>query len=402
MTIRYHNVKVAMRWVAVALACAPSLAIAQSDASRVLLDGRGESHQIRLISISDEAIIYEDQLGRRRQATVGGYVALLPALPDDVSRATPSRTDLSPIGPGVIEMNDGQRFPGQPAPTGGEDDALVWSHPTFGLVTAPIDSIARVALNPSTVMPRMTHDGELIDDQLVLVNGDRLVGFLVSFGDPVEFEVDGETIAIPLDRISEATLANPPASMSGMVVWLEDGSVAVVASLETRLDERVSVQLPGGQSAIVPLDDVRAVAFDAGRLHPLASIPIESQRAIGERGVFDPVHELIGSALAPADLNAADIELPGPMEARWNLPDGAVRFAGVAELPLEALPWGDCDLVIAQNGVELLRERLNLDRPRFEFSVPVEAGPMRIAVEPGAYGPISDRVVLRRPLVLTE
>lgn len=385
--------------LAVGFALAPG-AQAQSDASRVLLDARGEAHQIRLISISDEAIIYEDALGRRRQATVGGYIALLPALPADAAPTTLPAGPPAASDQGVLELNDGQRFPGQPAPTV-EDDALVWSHPTFGLVSAPIDSIARLALKRPAGAARPEPLDNRIDDQLVLVNGDRLVGFLVSFGDPVEFEVNGETIAIPLDRISEATLANPPSPMSGMVVWLEDGSVAVVASLQTRLDESVSVRLPGGQTALVPLDDVRAVAFDAGRLRPLASLPLTSQRPVGERGVFDPVRTL-AAALSPADLNAPDIEFPGPMETHWTLPGGAVRLAGVAELPLEAMPWGDCDLVIAQRGVELMRERLRHDRARIEFSLPVTPGDLRIAIEPGDYGPISDRVVLRRPLVLTE
>lgn len=393
-----HLVRGGAALVAVALSMG---AHAQIDGSRVLLDARGESHQIRLISISDEAIIYEDALGRRRQATVGGYVALLPALPADASPAALPSGAMPSTDSGVLELSDGQRFPGRPAPTGGEDDALVWSHPTFGLVSAPIDSIARLALQPPAGAAATLPDENRIDDQLVLVNGDRLVGFLVSFGDPVEFEVDGETIAIPLDRISEATLANPPSPMSGMVVWLDDGSVAVVASLETRLDESVSIRLPDGQSALVPLEAVRAVAFDAGRLRPLATQSLVSQRAIGERGVFDPVR-VLASSYAPSDLNAPDIEFPGPMETVWALPAGAVRLAGVAELPLEALPWGDCELVIAQNGAEILRERLSQERTRLEFSLPVEPGDLRIAIEPGAYGPISDRVVLRRPLVLTE
>ena len=321
-----------------------------------------------------------------------------------VSTALPSasRRAISPGAEAVLELTDGQRFPGRPAETSGEDDALIWSHPTFGLITAPIDSIARIAMNSGASASAFTGDN-LLNDQLALVNGDRLVGFVLSLGDPVEFEVDSETIELPRDVISEARFANPPSPMSGMVVWLDDGSVAVVASLETRLDENVSVQLPGGQTALVPLNEVRAVAFDAGRLRALASLEIVSQRPVGERGVFDPVRVIASTgAKGATDLNTPGVELPGPMEVRWSLPAGAMRFAAVAELPLESLPWGDLEIVVSQSGTELLRERLNQSQPRAEFSLVVQPGELRVTVEPGANGPISDRVLLRRPLLLIE
>lgn len=383
---------------AVTLSACAAAAQAQSEERRALLDTSLATDVIRLISISDEAIIYEDSLGRRRQATIGGFVALAPALSGELTSA--SRRTNSVATDGVLELTDGQRFPGRPAETGGEDDALVWSHPTFGLITAPIDSIARVAMRGGGGV--LTSDN-LLNDQLALVNGDRMVGFVLSLGDPVEFEVGNEIVELPRDVISEATFANPPSPMSGMVVWLDDGSVAVVASLETKLDESVSVQLPGGQTALVPLDEVRAVAFDAGRLRALASLEVLSQRPIGERGVFDPARAIAATgAHGATDLNTPGIELPGPMEVRWALPAGALRFAAVAELPLESLPWGDLELVVSQSGNELLRRRLNQSLPRTEFSLAVEPGELRIAVEPGANGPISDRVLLRRPLLLIE
>jgi len=352
--------------------------------------------RIRLISISGDAMIYEDERGLRRQATVGGFVGLTPALPDEPTTATPS-------GPGdatgVLELTDGQRFPGAPAPTGGEEDAFVWNHPLFGRIEVALDAIARVALTGAGD----DAPAPITDDQLVLINGDRLVGFVVSMGDPVEFETNGETITLPLDRVAEADLANPPTPLAGLVVWLDDGSVAVVTSLETDLDETVRLSLPGGQTAEIPLALVRAVAFDAGRLAPLADMPILEQAPIGERSVFDPVRIIRGAgARGASDLNAPDLELPGPMRAVYSLPAGAIRFAALAELPLEALPWGACDLVITQAGREILRERLDQDQPRVEFSLAVAPGPITLTVEPGPRGPINDRVVLRRPILLVE
>ncbi len=365
---------------------------------RVLLDDSLRPSVIRLISVSGETIVYEDERGRRRQATVGGFVGLLPPLPADPAPARPATAPADPAAPpGVLELTDGQRFPGVPAPTGGGDDSLEWDHPIFGRVAVPLDSIARVAVR---------RDGERAlrdpaNDQLILINGDRLVGFIERLGDPIEIEIAGDTVEIPFDRLLEASLANPAEPMSGLVIWLEDGTVAVVASLETRTDETVSVLLPGGQSAVMPLSGVRAIAFDAGRLVPLASVPITGQTPIGVRGVFDRARTISPGDTA-GDLGAPDIELPGPMRVTWVLPAGSVRLAAVAELPLEAHPWGDFELVISQSGVELTRERINLDRPRVEISLAVRAGEIAISIEPGAFGPISDRLVLRRPIILSE
>ncbi len=385
---------------------APSAPAAQDKPreKRVLLDRSLEPHQIKLISISDEVIIYEDDLGRRRQATVGGFVALLPALPSEASLATPrSAPSKSGGAPGFLELTDGQRFPGQPAATGGQGDAMVWSHPLFGRLSAQIDSIARIVLQGSAETSTQQNTEDAGTDQLVLVNGDRLVGFIVSLGDPVEFEADNTSISLPIERIAEASLSNPSRPLSGLVVWLDDGTVAVVASLETTQDQGVSVRLQDGQTATVQLDDVRAIAFAAGRLRPLASLTPTSQQVIGDRRLTDPLHIITSTGADGAtDLNTPDIEFPGPMKASWNLPAGVVRLAGVAELPLDSLPWGDCEFVIQLNGVELLRDRLNQNNTRVKFSLPVEAGELVISVEPGEYGPISDRVVLRRPLLLVE
>lgn len=423
----------------------PSDPTTPAAAPRVLLDSHLEPHRIKLISINDEALVYQDELGRLRQATVGGFVALLPASPDDISLAYPAiqPPPATNGSDGVLELVSGERFPGRPDITAGQDDALVWRHPRFGRITIPIDSIARLALTaphrsqshaasdddagagrPAGQVTTTRHDGPdarpisqtpllgpgslpydpaAIDDQLILTNGDRLHGIILSLGDPIEIDVDDHMISIPLDRLSEAAFANPPSPLTGMVIWLDDGAVAVVTGVETLRESNLAVRLRSGETATVPLDSLRAVAFSAGRLRALASLEITSQRPLGDRGVWDPVRELPSAFFhGAADLNAPDLELPGPMEAVWLLPAGAVRFAGNAEFPLEALPWGDCEFVVSQGGVELLRERLNQDHPRVEFSLPVMPGALVITIEAGAYGPINDRIVLRRPLLLTE
>ncbi len=466
-------------------AAAPGRALAQG-AERMLLDRDLRARPIRLLSLTADAITYEDEQGRRRQATVGGFVALLQAPPRYGASGTGSGAAPSGSGsagpsvdgarrppsapPGVLVTTRGERFPGSHAPTGGDEDAVIWAHPSFGRVTIALDRVAKVVMDAGVLRRARAEEAAEGDglapadaappdgagiapasDTVTLINGDTLTGFLLSLGDPVEIEVDGVTVAIPSERVLSAQLANNPEPMSGLVVWLEDGSVAVVASIDMAGGDQVSLRLHDGQSADFSLDSISAVAFDAGRLRPLSALRPVDQRPIDRRVLLEPLRvrtprapgspgspgspargntapgtsgvPAAGNAAAPgrpgpgipdpleamappADLNAPDVEFPGPMSVRWTLPLGARRFAAVADLPVDALPWGDCELVVTVDGREELRRRLWQDAPRYEFSVALggadHAREMTIAIEPGPSGPINDRVILRRPLILVD
>ena len=377
---------------------------------RVLIDRDLNTREITLLSITDEAIVYQDDQGRTRQASVGGLVALLPLdQPWDATPAT-ERSDTptdTPTSPGVLELDDGQRLPGEHAPTGGDENTIIWAHPVFGRVAINLDRVARAVLRQpqiqtSTATPARQATDE---DELILTNGDRITGFVVSMGDPIEIEVEGDLIIIAADRVASVRMANPARPLQGLVVWLDDGSVVVVAAIDGRDGETVELALPTGQIGVFPVDSLKAVAFHAGRLQGLASIKPIHQSPLGERRIGeparilnDPVYESSGKLSAP------DIEIPGPMRIVWMLPPGARRFAAIAELPYDAIPWGDCILSVRIDSVELARRRISADHPRFEINIPIEAGAhtLTISVEPGLWGPINDRITLRRPLLLLD
>jgi hypothetical protein len=172
----------------------------------------------------------------------------------------------------------------------------------------------------------------------------------------------------------------------------------------------------------VGMSEVVALLPDAARVVPLAALPIESQQGVGGRLYTDPVAlrwrggpagPLTSRAtLASPDrlppLDAPDIELPGPMSVEWSLPAGAVRLAGWAEVPTESRLWAEFALVfegVSAAGVAtpLARESMSGTRPLVEFNIAVPSpapARLRVTLEPGARGPIQDRAVLRRTLVL--
>ncbi|MGE3109442.1 MAG: hypothetical protein AB7G11_15505 [Phycisphaerales bacterium] len=155
----------------------------------------------------------------------------------------------------------------------------------------------------------------------------------------------------------------------------------------------------------------------AGRPALPASEPVTLSWA-GAR--FDvPAGLGIAGALSFPPLDAADIELPGPMTVEWDVPTGAVRLAGWAELPRECRTWGNCHLVLSllkrdgstSSPVPLFSAALTGDVPIAEFNLllpsePAGADPaayvLRASLDAGERGPIQDRVLLRRVLFLRE
>jgi len=399
---------------ALLMLAAPSAHAQREDTTRVLLDGELRGQVIRLVSLSEEAITYEDERGRRRQATIGGLVALLPIPPSygSPTEPTPSmRPNTSQVDSGFLETVDGQRFPGAHAPTGGEEEQIVWSHPAFGRVAVPLENVARVVMRAGVgqrVLDQVRANGEApLDDQLFLINGDRLAGFLETLADPTVIDTEEGEVAVPVDRVAAARLANPVEALAGLVVWLEDGTVALVASVDQLDSGALEITLPSGQRAKYPLGALRAVAFEAGKLLPLADLEPVDQQPIGRRALLNGLTLLDSAALADIDpLNAPDIMLPGAMSVTFELPEGARRFATIAELPVDAQPWGDFELLITVDGEERFRRRLHADAPREEIAIPLtptRAGSrLTITIEPANYGPINDRALLRRPLLLID
>lgn len=392
----------------------------------MLIDDQLEPRLISLVGIEGDAVIFMDDAGRRRTAIVDTLMALLPAptraeparvpLPsgarDDSIRPRTTReqaTGAPPAAPrGVIELIDGQRFPGEIVPTSGEEESIVWNHPAFGNIAMPLERVAR--LFRDTLDPVLTRSARTAatqtQDELLLANGDRVRGFIIGLADPAQIETDGRVVEIPAERITGALFANDPAAMSGLIVWLADGTVASLDSVVTLSGNELALTLPGGQSATYEIDDLRAISFESERLAPLSSLVPARQEAIGSRLYVTPIQRRPsaddeGSSGVSA-LDAQDVVLPGPMLVEYRLPRGAVRFAGIAALDEGSAPWGDCEFVVAVDGREQFRTRLVAGREPVPFNLRIRGDVLTIAVEPGNYGPIRDRVVIRRPLLAVD
>jgi len=305
---------------------------------------------------------------------------------------------------GYLETVTGARYPGAVEPTAATGDNVAWSHPMAGRLEVSIDSITRI------ITPQAAEQGPPVrrnanSDELILVNGDVLSGFLLSVGPTTSIETEaGDIVDLPIDRIAAALLANPDQPMTGTMIWLDDGSTFPAEALTATDSSGIRVTLAGGNTVEYDPQTLRAIAFEAAGILPLSNLEPRSQEPVGDRVFADPVRTVrhpddLAFGSGPV-LNALDIDLPGPMSVSWTLPEGVTRFAGTAALADTSGGWGDCDFSIEIDGERHFSTRLHQGEPVAAFNIQTQgAVDLTVIVEPGRYGPVRDRVLLHRPLL---
>lgn len=416
-----------LSWASIAAAQTSPAAVSATDgAPAILLETSLDMRIGRVLSLDERVIVFMDERARRREVRAGDLLAILPRTPDRLSaevtssgaiviRALDTDPDLPAdqpaaptpptINPGLLQLTDNQRYAGdlvQPQ-SGASEDQLAWRHDTFGQLTFPFDRVQRFR-RPSTEAPNSAaRRATPSQDTLLLANGDMLRGFLSGLADPARFETDNGMVEVEFRLVKGADLANPPAPVTGMRVWLADGSVVHAYALELSPRRRLTITLSDGQKGEFDWESVRAVLFDAARLVPLAAAPIRSQVPLGDRRFAPPIERVLpeGAANGSPALDAWDLIAPGPMAVEFELPAGAMRMATRLELVDPRSPWGDCEVVFALDNREVLRRHLSAADAGADIAIDLtNAAVLKVSIEPGAYGPIRDSVALRRPLIL--
>lgn len=354
---------------------------------------------------------------------------------------------LSGVVADVIELTDGRRMVGEwyravsasdepagrdvvrwraaasPAFVTGEDLAaagagLGVSSEEFGAaVEVPLERVRRImtgaAREAAMLPPLVSEEG----DRLVFLNGDELTGFVVSLDPDVTIETATGERTVDRALVAAVTLANPSEAAAGATAWLE--SRAVVRVLEARLvgERSLVLETAAFGPVVVRPEEVVALAGAGGSFTPLAEYEVAEAGALGERAYAEPVGFVRHPAdVAPLDVPPAglmDLVMPGPMSVVLSAPavgEGAVDGGGgvnggvlvaTVELASSAPRWADCELVVVSDGVETARVRLHAGERSVSLRAAVGDGErIELRLEEGAYGPIGDRVVLRRPMVV--
>lgn len=368
------------------------------DIPRVVLDGALRSRVLTNVTISHDGVRGRDSRGRSVTVPRGEALAIVPSL-----RPLGTVDAANEKPPPMLRLTDGQALPGVlSTSTVGEGDSLLWESSLLGSVSIPLERISLLILRPEA--RGADHLRATSSDTVLLLNGDMIDGYLEDIGASIVIEKDRKKYEIDRTRVVGMALANQPEPASGAWAWFFDGSAVAAASLELPSDRhvRITPSLEGAPTVSRKEDELRAVLFDAARVRGLADLPWAVVPQEPSRRWAPP--PIVGEARHAA-LFAADVELPGPMSMEWTLPDRASRLATTAEMPPAARVWGDFELVLSAAGREIGRYHLNGGNPAVDINLTlgdqIPAGArLRVTVEAGPSGPIQDRVVLRRPIVL--
>lgn len=349
----------------------------------LLLDHHLHATPVHLLSIDSRRLRVragDDEI----EQPLERVVALLPSYPHPPPEFT-----------SYADLIDGWRIPGQLLPELATDEALFIRTRLADEVRIELDRVASIVLSPRFADP---HPLPPQRDEVRLLNGDVLTGFVQRIGRTVEVETSTGTLAPAISDVGRIALANPRETPSGCGVWLADGSILSTPSIEV-IDGQAVIRpmIAHGSVISIPAATVLAVVFDTARLVPLESLHVTDFAPDPSRRWSEPP-----GVLPHPTPGIGVIEIPGPMRITWALPEHAERVAGVLTLPEPARTWGDCEVSLHAAGRELWRTRLHPDTPSADFSqeLPDGAAHLSLMVEPGRFGPIQDRVTISRAFVL--
>jgi hypothetical protein len=389
-----HRQIITLAAVLIALVCC--VTPAHGEPSDFLLVHRSMQVQsIRLTEIDSQYVIHMPRDKNWAQIPLPECIALLNPKASPQSRAR-----------GMMVLADGQRLPGEAvlgSKTQGE--TLAWMHQWLGRVEVPLNSIASVAFSAKSVPPPPGQG-----DVVLLANGDRQEGLIVSLGNPITLEPTGskDTIDISLDLVSAVTMVSSPQPPKGRRIWFIDGTVIDVQTLAIGADGLLRMTgawinpeangAAGANNAASrqTLAHIAAILLDPNSLIPLSTLAPTRIEGPSTRYSLPKPQAL--SSNAP--LNLSDIDIRGPLVVRYALPAGCQRFTADAELPRSSLQWGDLELVIRSDDEQVFRGRLNAMTREVTINVPTPGRELTFELLPGAHGPIQDRLVLHRPMLL--
>jgi hypothetical protein len=254
--------------------------------------------------------------------------------------------------------------------------------------------------------------GDLIDDLVVMRNGDRISGFIESVGPVVQVSADDRVLDLDIERVERILIANEPDPIAGVHLRFVDHEIIRVLGFKYAPRTPIQISIDPGSFG---LEDSGATEwrFDPGtldalwidnpdqRVVALSAIEPERVEPMGDRA-WVPSPIVINTDASHEALRSIDFQ--SPARVRYPLPEGASRFACTAEAPIET--WTDCIVrVIAdRNGRErqVFEQRLHPDSPDAGINVELPRGTSALIIEidPGAHGPIQDRVLMHRPRLL--
>jgi hypothetical protein len=362
-----------------------------------LVDRELASLPIQFVSLSPDRLSYFDSKRQLQETSLRPYVSLRfsrdpiePSARQDADSADPA---------GTLELVDGHLLPGRFAGVDAEG-RLLWKTESFGVVALPLDRLvafdkaaahAHADDHPSADAPAAAPDPAA--DHVTLLNGDRLAGFIEKIDEGfLSLQVNGQSLALPWDRVAAVRLSNPPKPAPGLWAQLEDGSRLLVDNA-TMDQHRLTGKTLGDRKVDLPAALVLSIDF-AQRHRLIRLAELDWAVAPAPAGVFGVV--------IPPVLAADHARLHAPLTLRFDLPAGTRRVAFRADIEQGSTDWADMVLHVADGKGSLFSQRLNAQAPMAQVNIAPRDRQLILHLDEAVNGPIRDRLELTDAVVLVE
>lgn len=297
--------------------------------------------------------------------------------------------------PGTLLMADGQRIHGELSTKAGN---ALWKSTWLPDRTIAAEGVRALVLEGD--VPAAAADTDVV----LLRNGDRVEGIVTAItaaGAAVERMGTKDAVELPWDRIRAITFVAPPASPSGVRVWMADGSVIDAARAAWMNTDFLRVTGGGaGESPVtLPRNFVLGVRGMPGSAVPLGAIECtagDASDAIGMRYM----HRRPVADAGEWGLDAAPLTVEGPVLLRFSGVPGGGRLVARVQRPERVRSVGATELVLRASGKELARQRFDASNARAEWSVAIPGGPFELELLAADGDPAGDMVVLEQALVI--
>jgi len=374
----------------------------------VLVDSDLNPHPVMIHSVTEGLISYFDNDRQLRVESIDHFVQIR-QIGQELRTVSPTHPHIGSQIPGDpptgwIQLVDGQRLTGRWIIDDELGEKLVWLHPFLGRIAMDLDQISVVC--PSGRIPEQERRSQqLSDDRIVLINGDKLDGFVAGISSTgLEFQPKGheDILVLPIDRLRTVSMANVAKryQTNRCTVWLEDGSRLVARSLEIASDQVFLEPLLIDSTSLktVPLKQIVRIdlALSDGYLVDLVDLPMK----IAAGGT------VWGLPLGPS-IQGSSIQMHAPVTVTYDLPKEAIRFSATAALvggpePLIAHAWADFEVIVHAGNQNTSRHRINVVRRIAPINTVLDGHGLTIEVVTADNGPIMDRMLLHQGLVLVR
>ena len=372
--------------------------------------------------MNQNEIILIDKFGVRRSISTADIFFVHPTSREDSQLSSQSldqpienspRSDAQQTR--FISLTDGQIIQGI---INDSDNPDVISYTLFADATprghAQIDLEHILTIGKSSPFLTPVASEPLQSDTITTTAGDRIMGFIESIGTTTNIDTDDGMVQIPLQRIDTIALANIKEPTPGFFLTTDSGSrfrsddfsidFAHSASINGQ-SESIGLKAEAQTNWLLKPNDIAAadVLHSSKRIESLASIAPGTIEPTGDRS-WTPTPTLIQS---PANPIHATIDLRAPVRVLYPLPNGSSRFA--CTLVAQIGTWTDCNASIiahtrTKNSTVLFTAPMNADQPTHKINIilPPNTTGLEIRIDPGNFGPIQDRVLIKDPRLLIE